>query len=63
MVGEARYEARQAEDGKWMVMDRLTRLPAATDGRDLVGLSAEDARDIADVLNRSTDERGRSPLL
>lgn len=62
MESEARYECRQ-QDGDWAVVDRLTSLPAATNGRDLSGLSQEDARDIADVLNRSATDGQRSPLL
>ena len=63
MDSEARYECRQQGDGDWMVIDRLTNLPAATNGRDLSGLSMDDARDIADVLNRSSTDGQRSPLL
>ncbi|OLP53719.1 hypothetical protein BJF92_06145 [Rhizobium rhizosphaerae] len=63
MDGEARYEYREQGDGDWAVIDRLTGLPAATNGRDLSGLALEDARDIADVLNRSVTDGQRSPLL
>jgi|UPI00055A5075 hypothetical protein len=57
-----RYEIRAETTGRWTVVDTLTLLPAATDGRDLTGLAKEDARDIADELNRSCAE-GRDPLI
>lgn len=57
-----RYEIRREASGRWTVVDSMTSLPAATDGRDLVGLSREDARDIADELNRSVAQ-GRDPLI
>jgi phage gpG-like protein len=57
-----RYEIRPEATGRWTVVDMLTLLPAATDGRDFIGLAKEDARDIADELNRSFAE-GRDPLI
>ena len=57
-----RYEIRPETNGRWTVVDTLTLLPAATDGRDFIGLAKEDARDIADELNRSYRE-GRDPLI
>ncbi|WP_280138991.1 hypothetical protein [Rhizobium sp. Leaf386] len=44
-------------------MDLITRVPAASDGRDLAGLDREDAQDIMDVLNRDYLARRKSPLL
>ena len=57
-----RYEIRREPSGRWTVVDSMTALPAAIDGRDLVGLSREDARDIAEELNRSIAQ-GRDPLI
>ncbi|MBO9196205.1 hypothetical protein J5277_19045 [Rhizobium sp. 16-449-1b] len=57
-----RYEIRREPSGRWTVVDSMTALPAASDGRDLIGLSREDARDIADELNRSIAQ-GRDPLI
>lgn len=60
---EKRYGVRQERSGFWTVMDEVTGLPAASDGRDLTGLDREDARDIADVLNRDDRSRRRSLLV
>jgi hypothetical protein len=57
-----RYAVQREPSGSWMVVDSLTLLPAATDGRDLVGLAKEDAQDIARELNSSVAE-GRDPLI
>jgi hypothetical protein len=57
-----RYEIRREHSGRWTVVDSMTALPAASNGRDLIGLSREDARDIADELNRSIAQ-GRDPLI
>jgi hypothetical protein len=45
-----------------MIVDTLTSLPAASNGRDFTGLSMQDARDITDELNRSIAQ-GRDPLI
>ncbi|WP_245306932.1 MULTISPECIES: hypothetical protein [unclassified Rhizobium] len=45
-----------------MIIDTLTSLPAASDGRDFVGLSKRDAEDIARELNLSVAQ-GRDPLI
>lgn len=60
---EKRYEVRQERNGLWAVIDEVTGLPAASDGRDLTGLDREDARDIADVLNRDDRSKRRSSLV
>ncbi|QFY61047.1 hypothetical protein FZ934_11860 [Rhizobium grahamii] len=57
-----RYQVRREMPGGWSVIDTFTSLPAATDGRDLVGLSKQDAEDIAAELNDSAAE-GRDPLV
>jgi hypothetical protein len=57
-----RYEIRQELRGRWTIIDTLTSLPAATDGRDFVGLSKRDAEDIARELNLSVAQ-GRDPLI
>ncbi|KWV51628.1 MULTISPECIES: hypothetical protein [Rhizobium] len=57
-----RYEIRQEPRGRWTIVDTLTSLPAATDGRDFVGLSKRDAEDIARELNLAAAE-GRDPLI
>ncbi|MEA3533811.1 hypothetical protein [Rhizobium sp. CC-YZS058] len=59
---ETRYAVRRQHGDRFAVIDEQTGLPAASDGRDLVGLAREDAEDIADVLNRSEDSRS-SPLV
>lgn len=60
---EKRYEIRQERDGFWTVVDTLTGLPAASDGRDLTKLDRDDARDIASALNRDIAARKDSPLV
>lgn len=60
---ERRYGVRQERNGVWTVIDEVTGLPAASDGRDLTGLAQDDARDIADVLNRDDRSRRRSSLV
>lgn len=62
-MSEVRYGVRQERCGGWTVVDEVTGLPAASDGRDLSGLEREDARDIADVLNRDDRSRRRSALV
>lgn len=62
-MNEPRYDLRQERNGTWTVLDIVTRLPAASDGRDLTGLDREDARDIMDVLNRDYLARRKSPLV
>ncbi|WP_028746564.1 hypothetical protein [Rhizobium mesoamericanum] len=57
-----RYEVRQGRRGGWTIIDTLTSLPAATNGRDFVGLSKKDAEDIARELNLSVAQ-GRDPLI
>ena len=42
-----RYEARPETGSKWMVADTFTDVPAASNGRVLVMLRKEDARDMA----------------
>jgi hypothetical protein len=39
------------EPSGWTIYDRATGEPAAVDGYETVGLSREDAEDIADLLN------------
>jgi hypothetical protein len=62
-VNEPRYSLRQEKNGTWTVLDVITRLPAASDGKDLTGLEEDDARDIMDVLNRDYLARRKSPLV
>ncbi len=57
-----RYEARRETPHRWMIVDTLTSLPAASNGRDFTGLSMQDALDITDELNRSI-ALGRDPLI
>lgn len=57
-----RYEIRREAPERWTIVDTLTSLPAASDGRDLTGLTQADAQDIADELNRSAAQ-GRDPLI
>lgn len=60
---ENRYEIRQESNGCWTVLDVLTGLPAASDGRDLTGLGKDDARDIAYALNEDVARHRDSPLV
>jgi hypothetical protein len=62
-VKEPRYELRQERNGTWTVIDVITRLPAASDGRDLTGLDRDDARDIMEALNRDHLAGRKSPLV
>ncbi|KQS95051.1 hypothetical protein ASG50_27400 [Rhizobium sp. Leaf386] len=62
-MNEPRYGLRQERNGSWTIVDLITRVPAASDGRDLAGLDREDAQDIMDVLNRDYLARRKSPLL
>jgi hypothetical protein len=45
-----RYDVRQDENG-WTIYDRQTDRPGSVQGHDTVGLSREDADEIADLLN------------
>ncbi|KQV44575.1 hypothetical protein ASE37_04175 [Rhizobium sp. Root268] len=60
---EKRYEIRQESNGCWTVVDVLTGLPAASDGRDLTGLGKDDASDIAYALNEDVSRHRDSPLV
>jgi hypothetical protein len=62
-MNEPRYSLRQEKNGFWTVLDVITRLPAASDGRDLTGLDHDDAKDIADALNRDYLAGRKSPLV
>jgi len=64
-VDEARYETRHDVDchGRWVVIDTLTGLPAASDGRDFVNLTQSDAADIAEALNAYLSEGKDPPLV
>ena len=62
-MNEPRYSLCQETDGTWTVVDIITRLPAASDGRDLTGLEHDDASDIADALNRDYLAGRESPLV
>ena len=60
---EPRYDLRQEKNGTWTVIDTITGVPAASDGRDLTGLDQEDARDIMEALNRDHLAGRKSPLV
>ncbi|MCV9998417.1 hypothetical protein OE766_09170 [Pararhizobium sp. YC-54] len=62
-MNEPRYDLRQEKNGTWTVIDIVTRLPAATDGRDLTGLDQDDAKDIMEALNRDHLAGRKSPLV
>ena len=62
-MNEPRYGLRQERNGSWTIVDLITRVPAASDGRDLTGLDRQDAQDIMDVLNRDYLARRKSPLV
>lgn len=62
-MNEPRYGLRQERNGSWTIVDLITRVPAASDGRDLTGLDRDDAKDIMDVLNRDYLARRKSPLV
>jgi hypothetical protein len=58
-----RYEVHPDSTCTWQIVDCLTGLPAASNGRDLVQLSKTDAKDIADELNSCEEEGRPNPLL
>jgi hypothetical protein len=62
LLTEGRYQAQRLEE-TWRVIDRMTDLPAASNGRDLEELSKEDALEIAAELNRCEAAGSASPLL
>lgn len=62
-MNEPRYSLRQETNGTWTVVDIITGLPAASDGRDLTGLERDDATDIADALNSDYLAGRESPLV
>ncbi|CAN7503292.1 hypothetical protein LJR098_004740 [Rhizobium sp. LjRoot98] len=62
-MNEPRYDLRQEKNGTWTVIDVVTSLPAASDGRDLTGLERDDARDIMEALNRDHLAGRKSPLV
>ncbi|HTO34009.1 MAG TPA: hypothetical protein VL202_22960 [Pararhizobium sp.] len=62
-MNEPRYGLRQEKNGSWTILDVITRVPAATDGRDLTGLDQDDAEDIMDVLNKAYLARRKSLLI
>ena len=45
-----RFDIRPDQDG-WTIYDRETDRPASVEGHDTVGLTREDADEIADLLN------------
>jgi hypothetical protein len=53
----------EPDGGSWTVMDTLTGLPAATNGKDLVQLRKRDADEIAEELNGCERRGTASPLL
>jgi hypothetical protein len=61
--GTSRYAVGQEPEGTWRILDTMTGLPAATNGRDLVGLQEIDALEIAAELNRCEESGCPSPLL
>jgi hypothetical protein len=58
-----RYVATQNPNGKWMVVDDYTGLPAASDGREFVELIKTDALEIAEALNAYLIEGKQPPLV
>ena len=55
----ARYDIKP-EDGGWTVYDTTTGLPTAVNDVVQVGLSLEDADDLADLLNHLQLEQARA---
>jgi hypothetical protein len=62
-AADVRYEATPDADGAWRVVDLLTGMPAASNGRDFVRLARRDAEDIAQELNACERDGLPSPLL
>lgn len=60
---EGRYQVRTDVDETWQIVDTLSGLPAATDGRDLVQLTRMDADEVAKELNECEEAGRESPLL
>jgi hypothetical protein len=61
-VAEVRYVLAQAPHGAWAIIDTFSSLTAATNGRELTDLDYQDAKDIADMLNRE-HAANKSPLI
>ncbi len=61
-VPEIKFALVQQGHGKWMILDTHTDLPAASNGKELVDLDFDDARDIADMLNVEF-RANRNPLV
>ena len=61
-IEQPRYKISPGEEG-WTVMDMLSGLPAASNGRDFIKLRKADAREISDELNNCEKEGAPSPLL
>jgi hypothetical protein len=60
---EKRYEVAADVDDTWQVIDTMTHLPAASNGREFVRLGKQDAEDLADELNTCEAEGRASPLV
>jgi hypothetical protein len=60
---DQRYVATEEQSGTWQIVDTATGLPAATNGREFVQLTARDAKEIAAELNACEAQGGKSPLL
>ena len=62
-VDDRRYRAERVDDNSWRVIDQITGVVAASDGRDMAEMCEEDARDLANELNHCEEIGLPSPLL
>ena len=62
-VDARRYDAVEDPDGTWQVIDLMTGLPAASNGRDFIQLRKADAEELSDELNRFERAGNQSPLI
>ena len=53
---DAKYRASEDEDRSWSVMDAESDIPAVLNGVPQVGLTEDQARDVAETLNAMTDD-------
>ena len=60
---EKRYQVAVDAGDTWQVIDTMTNLSAASNGREFVQLGKKDAQDLADELNACEAEGRESPLV
>jgi len=63
LADEKRYQVTVDAGDTWQVIDTMTNLPAASNGREFVRLGKKDAQYLADELNACGAEGRESPLV